>query len=567
MRRKILSLLPLFVTISVPIQFALAGQEELSKTIGFWSSSDLTMEQAIHQVAPNCTRSSVELLGCLQALNALAQELKPKATFATPIEAEQLPALFGKLLGTYGSLKLYEAKAGSPTQNLSDLQQQLRDRRRAQANGVAALLATNPQVRIDVEGIVNDLSPKVFQGPLKLGPAFVAGQMINAYLGATLDPHTHLDSWAADQKQLSGQDESFVGIGATMKHVAGKIIIMTPIENGPASKAGLHANDEIIAVDGQAVSSKTLDDVVKTIRGPAGTSVEISVQRKEKLILFTIVRSKISIPNVESSLLNDFGRSIGYIRLRSFMDQNSCKKLTRTIQNLESQKASALILDLRDNDGGLVDQAVCIGGLFVGQKVIVGEKDLQTGAMTQISSISRQLTNLPLVTLVNGNSASASEILSGALQDYQRSWILGERSFGKATVQASTDYRDPGTLSKISGVTLFQTIMRFYQPSGRTNQIVGINPDYEVYRMPHPTAEDKVAFREADLYSNALTAVGAPWNNPRTVQDQSLSACVSSSTELIPRYDFLQDTARPLDFQVLSAEVFLGCAKDSSLRF
>jgi carboxyl-terminal processing protease len=252
------------------------------------------------------------------------------------------------------------------------------------------------------------------------------------------------------------------------------------------------------------------------------------------------------------------------------------------VQALAAQGAQALILDLRANPGGIVQEAVCMGGIFVGNQKIVEMKRFSDQATrevnenapghpyfplddehTRFTTLPFYTTDLPMVTLINGSSASASEILSGALQDYKRSWLVGDRTYGKASVQINDkpfSITDQLPLFEEPKMTLFSTEARFYQPFGRTNQIVGIVPDFSVDPIPHATEEQKFVLREADSYTNALPAVGAPWVNPRSAEIATISQCVKATGTAEKMYDAHKDDTIRGDFQVYSAEDILKCA-------
>jgi carboxyl-terminal processing protease len=215
---------------------------------------------------------------------------------------------------------------------------------------------------------------------------------------------------------------------------------------------------------------------------------------------------------------------------------------------------SGLVLDLRGNLGGLIDQAVCIGGLFLGREVVVKVKDLDRDSFEELSSSKPAATDLPLVVLIDAGSASASEIVSGAIQDHQRGWLLGERSFGKGTVQANMNFWN-------DKIVFYRTVQRFYQPTGRTNQQVGISPDFEVPATPSATEEDRFRLREADIFPHGLGAVGPMWAQPRPEEARKVNGCVAG--EKLADKVFAEAKARghAVDYQLLRAEETLRCSR------
>ena len=269
--------------------------------------------------------------------------------------------------------------------------------------------------------------------------------------------------------------------------------------------------------------------------------------------------------NVEYSVINHREKLIGFIKLNSFIEK-SCDEMESAVRALTKQKVKGLILDLRNNGGGRLEQAVCITSIFIGpNKTVVVQKYLDASIKDRKEKTSEdaiQMTKLPLVTLVNARSASASEVVSGALQDYQRSLILGERTYGKATVQSriSLEYFGDYKLPKDNGMYFMKTIARFYLPSGRTNQIVGIIPDIEAFDSPDPTEDDKVVFREEDSYLNSLPPAGPQYvpNRPKVIR--AISECMAKSGKARKLYAVLSAHSPTIpDFQQLTAEDALSC--------
>ena len=262
---------------------------------------------------------------------------------------------------------------------------------------------------------------------------------------------------------------SFEGIGATIRlDDAGRLMIVDPSPDHPAFKAGLRPNDFILEVDGQSVENLSLYEAVLLIRGPAGSEVVLTIFREGELKPFevTIVREKIEIEVVQSEMLDD---GIGYIRLTQF-NSGAADEIFEPAQALLNQGAASLILDLRSNPGGLLSEAVAVSGLFLEEGTVVIEK-LKGGEEKRFEAKDeRHLSvTIPLVVLVNGGSASASEIVAGAIQDSGRGAIIGEQTFGKGSVQL------PHSLS--DGSELRVTIAEWLTPSGRQIHGEGVTPD------------------------------------------------------------------------------------------
>lgn len=386
-------------------------------------------------------------------------------------------------------------------------------------------------------------------------PAATADGM-SAFLAAAVDSHARVEPIARMQDEMNDANNEFYGIGATLRLVDGNAIVQQALENSPAQKFGVLANDIIIKVNGVNVEKMDLKEVVNQIRGPEGTPVTLSMRRKTEMKELTVVRGRIVIENVTVGVKEILGAKYIVVKLASFVDKFACNTIEKRIaeESALDPKIAGLIVDVRDNGGGLLQQAVCIGSLFVGEKTIVKSKDLSQDKFETYVGTRGIVTKLPMVTLINSNSASASEILAGAVQDYQRSWVVGERSFGKGSVQA------PQTLT--DKIYLFRTVSRFYQPSGRTNQVVGILPDFEAPAKLGMTADERYSLHETDIFPNALEAIGDPWVQPRPGAVSRIQSCRAKSKKAEAAYRALQSD----DYQMLVAAEILACDNDNKVQ-
>ncbi len=264
---------------------------------------------------------------------------------------------------------------------------------------------------------------------------------------------------------------AFEGIGALVKmNEDGYLVIVEPLAGRPADLAGLKAGDLVLEVDGVEIRGMNLIEAISLIRGPKGTTVRLTIRRQGVLEPFEveIVRQRIELHTVEYRLLNG---EIGYIKLNEFNSQ-APRQLRTALIDLLAKNPRGLILDLRDDPGGLVTAAIDVGSEFIAQGVILSEKgkDLEEDYEAQGGGLA---TEIPLVVLVNRGSASASEIVAGAIQDYGRGILIGERTVGKGSVQAQHELRD--------GSGLRITIAHWFTPHGRLIEGQGLIPDVEVY--------------------------------------------------------------------------------------
>lgn len=288
---------------------------------------------------------------------------------------------------------------------------------------------------------------------------------------ATGDPHTEYFN-AQQAKDFNDQlNNSFSGIGAELgKDSDGNLIVVSPIANFPAAKAGLQAQDIISSINGESTTNMSIDVAVGKIRGKQGTSVELRIIRnKSQALTFNITRETIQVPSVQTQILPG---NIGYMQITTFADDTSnlAEAATNTFRNAN---VKGIILDLRDNPGGLVDAAVHVSSLWLPLgKTIMQEKRGNTVVQTYTSLGEDAFNGIPTVVLVNDGSASASEITAGALHDNGAATIIGSKSYGKGSVQEVQNFSD--------GSELKVTIARWYRPNGQNIDKIGITPDQTV---------------------------------------------------------------------------------------
>jgi carboxyl-terminal processing protease len=294
---------------------------------------------------------------------------------------------------------------------------------------------------------------------------------ISGALDALGDPHTsYMDPITYQQANIPLQG-SYEGIGAWVDTNTELLTIVSPMPGSPAEEAGLQPEDEVVAVDGEDVTGIDANIVIRSVLGPAGTTVHLTIRREgeTKLLEFEIVRAEILVPNVESEMLEG---DIGYIHLFNFSNDTS-DRLRSAIRDLRQAELNGLILDLRGNGGGFLLTAIEVGSEFIENGVIMTER-FGDGSEEVYEALGDGLaTDLPLIVLVNGGSASASEIVAGAIQDYGRGLLVGETTFGKGSVQNWI------ALTEEEGAVRV-TVARWYTPEGRQIAGEGLEPDYEV---------------------------------------------------------------------------------------
>jgi len=314
------------------------------------------------------------------------------------------------------------------------------------------------------------------------------------------DPYTRFmdpKQYEALTTQTSGE-VSGIGIRMELNDKTKKLTVVEAIENSPALKAGVKAGDEILAIDGKPTDLMNVDDASKLIRGKAGTNVTLRLARQGQADFnIKLTRATIEVPTVTYSLKQEGNHRVGYIRLREF-SAHAGDQMRRAIRELSSQKVDSYVLDLRGNPGGLLDASIEIARMWYNSGAIVKTVDRE-GNSEQTKANHTALTNLPLAVLVDGNSASASEILTGALKDNKRAVVVGSQTFGKALVQSVHELMD--------GSGLAVTIAHYYTPNGTDINHKGITPDIKL---------DLTEAQEQELASNP-SLIGTK-NDPQYVK-------------------------------------------------
>ena len=320
--------------------------------------------------------------------------------------------------------------------------------------------------KIDLFGEVLDKVKKEYVD--EINESDVMDAAINGVL-QYLDPYSvYMNPELFESMQTDTKGE-FGGLGIEVSMEAGVVKVISPIDDTPAFKAGIKAGDYIIKINDVQVQGKTLMEAVKLMRGPVGSSIDLTKRRKgeKKIINKTIIRKMIQVKSVEAKIIKN---NIGYLRLKSF-NSNSSKQLVEKIGNFEkSKKLTGYILDLRNNPGGLLTQAINVTDFFLNDGEIVSTKGRKASENRRFfAKKGDKVKGKPLIILINNGSASASEIVAGALKDHKRAILLGENTYGKGSVQSIIPLSDGG------GMRL--TISKYYLPSGQSISEIGVSPD------------------------------------------------------------------------------------------
>ncbi len=350
----------------------------------------------------------------------------------------------------------------------------------------------------------------------------------------TLDPHSSFLTPEMYEEMQADTHGEFGGLGIEITIRDDALIVVSPIEDTPAYAAGVQAGDQIIKINGKPTRDIEIMEAVRMMRGPKGEAITISIQRSgvTDLLDFTIIRDIIQIQSVKSNFLQGH---YGYVRVSQFQDRtgSDLKEHLLVLRRDHGDQLQGMILDLRNNPGGLLDQAVAVADLFLSDGLIVYTEGRESEAQLTFSA---QLVDTepeyPLIVLINGGSASAAEIVAGALQDHNRAIILGEQSFGKGSVQTIIPLDDN------SGLRL--TTARYFTPSGRSIQARGISPDIVVPRLVLSQQEKiGMTIREEDL-ENHFQSLTKKSTGQKEVESPELTREEKGDNQLLRALDLLK---------------------------
>ena len=322
--------------------------------------------------------------------------------------------------------------------------------------------------KIDLFGEVLDKINKEYVEEIDQSDAMDAA--INGVL-QSLDPYSAYMSPQTFKEMETETSGKFGGLGIEVGMEFGVVKVITPMDDSPAEREGVKAGDYIVKINGIQVQGKTLSEAVELMRGPVGSKLEITIRRKgvKKALVFEITREIIEVKSVKSKIIDD---SVGYIRLTAF-NENSSKQIKNKIKKFKKNKINKYVLDLRNNPGGLLSQAVKISDFFLDNGEIVSTKSRKSSENRKYFAKKGDIINgKTLVILINYGSASASEIVAGALKDHKRAILIGKNSYGKGSVQSIIPLKNKGAIRL--------TISKYYLPSGKSISGTGITPDIEV---------------------------------------------------------------------------------------
>lgn len=524
----------------------------------------------------NCNSSKDVFNSCLESLNTMSSFLKgPEDKLRKLILPDELQKS-DLVIGRPGGLVLVESQEVR-TENMTanEIKNKLNELRTVHFRAVEQAFGTT---KIEFNSLFSVFA-KMFAG--KENESFIAASALNSYYQSGLDPHSRIQPW--EQLKMDSKESSYTGIGVSLRIQNGKVLIEDFVPNSPAAESSLSIGDEIVKINGAKLND-SISEVISKIKGPENTTVSLEVMSKGETHEIKIKRVKLVAKTVESTMIG----SVGYIKLKHFLDPSGCQKILDFIRDFEKQGMKGLILDLKNNGGGLLTQGVCIGALFLGTKTtIVTEKFLDEKTLpvdfnyemirnegaydTKVDVPANGLEqNYPVIVLINSRSASAAELVAGALQDANanrngnRFWIVGDTSFGKGSVQQSKAFFLGPYL--FPSIAKFETIARFYQPSGRTNQIVGIKPDFYVDPTPEATDEDKFTLREDEVFKNALPPkLEKQWSQPYPEYVTMIESCMAKGRAKESYAQEKLNHKKAPDYRLLVAQDIMQCILENPM--
>lgn len=516
-----------------------------------WTQTELNHSDFANLIeTSNCYVDERTFRGCMAAIENLWQVEFPDAILLPTSSIRKLD----HVIANFGEIQLVEIEKPAPlpsTTRPPEFLAHLRHYFQSFLFEWDALFAATKGYPIEIEGLATQALKSALS---HVDERIAFADAINAYLAVTGDPHTRILPSVRFEKEMDqGHEIQFAGIGAIVAKKKDSFLIQSPIKNGPAYKAGIYANDELIRINGKSIFGLSMNDVRNRLMGPVGTWVRLDLKRKNRHYRVQIQRKLVQFYNSESSVIVEGSRKYGYIKLSSF-SRSACSEVTRALFGVLRQGIKGVILDLRDNPGGTIDQAVCIADLFLPAGKTVTEirsLDSEQKAFHQTSNVIA--IPIPLTVLVNSQSASASELLTGALQDYGKAVVVGERTYGKGSVQISANLVSTDT------VNFLRTIGRFYRPSGSSNQVVGVTPDLVAFERPGMTEDDRLATREEDEGVSVLEGDGPEWKHPYPRQLAALQFCVAESGTAKSKFATRQSAPLAPDYPVLVAQDAIDC--------
>jgi C-terminal peptidase prc len=550
----------LLITLSLISLNLIAEKKKMDE---YWRETGITFAKVEEIVdKTSCEKNETEFLACMLGLSTVYALEKPTGLKLVPKAVAEANPSLGKVVETIDDLAVIEP-VKLKTNDILELIKKQKAERTLVINGWKDLYKNISKSKVDYEVLIKKVKDlKNF----KDNEANATGSAMNTILEVQKDPHTRWipKQYWDDSNKVDAN--SFFGIGCQIRKVLEKFIL-APMPGSPALKAGLKNGDILTLIEGQTVEKLDTEQISGKIKGPQGTTVTVTIERpseKNKKYDLKIVRDLIKNEPVTWDSKKIGNVSVGYTKLDSFVINDNknkpvvCEKYKEALSKVSSN--DAIILDVRQNPGGYLTEAVCLANLFLdkGELVLTAKSIDGKTTLQEFRAKDKIYTEKPFIVLQNAGSASASELVAGAFQDHERAFVVGDRSYGKGTIQQI------GPMLSSPKLMLAKTSGRFHLPTGRTNQIVGVIPDVLVYEKPNPTELDKFSPREEDYYA-AVPALGTPWVQTRPTTISKLDTCLKETGSAEKDFAAKQNDALAPDYQLLKALDTARCVVEKHL--
>lgn len=557
------SLRAVLVMVAVGWGWMVRALPDTSEVAG-WRESHLGRAFVAHFISNDlCYLNADWLLSCVNALNKAGELLLPPLRVEA-VENGELTVLREErpkaaATGFDNWFKIFERRTEDARTT--------RDAVRAYFKHVRGLpLASRLNFEAQLESMTRTLPPEI---PVQM----LWGYAINGHL-ATFDAHAYLKPASVIEAAQLHSQKSFVGIGLNLDLLSSGVYVHQVFTDSPAARAGVQADDRVLAIASDAenfqeVQGLSLENLYALISGKPDTHLVMRIERDGNELTVPIERGPVQIPNVEGELIGS-ANDVGYLDIRGFASLDTCWAARRKLENLKAAGAKRWILDLRGNPGGSTRMAICVAGLFVGQRRILGTRGIDLSVPSLVGLLpqnsyrpagdtgwefgsTKQVFNEPLVVLIDALSASASEIVAGAVQFYrENAWIVGERSSGKGSVQIFD------TPAESPDLRIAHTVGIYFLPGGLSTQISGVTPDFEASLRRDADPVDRYYPRERDLFPNALSGDPLQATHPSSNRtgDTHLNECLANP--IAPLQRPVAGRSRT-DNQIASALAVLNC--------
>lgn len=519
-----------------------------------WKGTEMTFDFYKKFVAEeNCGEDSRDYLACISSIRMLLRSIDPALDLETQTTAPESGATIVK---SANNLVIVRRPKENPAKTRRlDAKESFEKQKKEFSDFISKFSPAYYHYRKTSNFVMTELLQYVEKKYLSQLKEENIAEALNEYFHVVSDPHSDFRVKKSLMEDSNNAAENFVGLGVGISMEEGGLLITDVYEGSGAEGAGIEPDDMITHVEGEKVTGLNLESSISKLRGKEGSIANIAVDRNGQKIVFQVTRKKIEIKVVKSKVFQLFDKKIGYIGYSNFVYKNGCEEISAALNEFNQADVQGAILDLRSNGGGSVGVANCIAGLFLGpNKVVVHleENSMLGKVVHSLSTQNAQVFSKPLVLLINEYSASASELLAGALKEYNRALIVGQTSFGKGSSQSP--------VSETRDMVFYATNGLFYQPSGKTNQTIGIIPHVKTFKSTSPKLSELYAKREKDLYMFPLEPrqIEVSYDTSGFNSLQAPTACIDSKkTEVL--FDNLGKKDANKDLQLLKGAAGIAC--------